>query len=139
MCWPMYAAMPAVLKAAMENAYRSAGWDLTRSVNPHGAIFPNFVDVALEVEKYINRSEYSDENKSNYKGSLLTRLESLTNGLNGLIFSADDISDRDLFDKNVIIDLSRVGSGETKALINLVALDVSVFAVEKAIKEVARE
>lgn len=24
-CWPMYAAMPAVLKAAMENAYRSAG------------------------------------------------------------------------------------------------------------------
>ena len=116
-CWPMYAAMPAVLKAAMENAYRSAGWNLVKSENKHGNIFPSFVDVAIEVEKYINKSEYSDENKSNYKGSLLTRLESLTNGINSMIFSADDIDDSDLFDENVIVDLSRVGSTETKALI----------------------
>lgn len=116
-CWPMYAAMPAVLKAAMENAYRSAGWNLTKSENPHGEVFPSFVDVALEVEKYINQSEYSEENKSNYKGSLLTRLESLTNGINSMIFSADDIEDEALFDENVIIDLSRVGSTETKALL----------------------
>ena len=116
-CWPMYAAMPAVLKAAMENAYRAAGWNLIKSENKHGDIFPGFIDVAIEVEKYINRSEYSDENKSNYKGSLLTRLESLTNGINSMIFTADDIDDRELFDKNVIVDLSRVGSGETKSLI----------------------
>lgn len=116
-CWPMYAAMPAVLKAAMENAYRSAGWNLVKSENEHGDIFPSFIDVALEVEKYINKSEYSDENKSNYKGSLLTRLESLTNGINSMIFSANDIEDVELFDENVIIDLSRVGSTETKALI----------------------
>lgn len=116
-CWPMYAAMPAVLKAAIENAYRSAGWNLVKSENKHGNVFPSFVDVAIEVEKYINKSEYSDENKSNYKGSLLTRLESLTNGINSMIFSADDIDDSDLFDENVIVDLSRVGSTETKALI----------------------
>lgn len=116
-CWPMYAAMPAVLKAAMENAYRNAGWNLVKSENPHGEVFPSFVDVALEVERYINKSEYSEENKSNYKGSLLTRLESLTNGINSLIFSANDIEDRELFDENVIVDLSRVGSTETKALI----------------------
>ena len=116
-CWPMYAAMPAVLKAAMENAYRSAGWNLVKSENKHGEIFPSFVDVTLEVEKYINKSEYSDENKSNYKGSLLTRLESLTNGINSMIFSANDIEDQELFDENVIVDLSRVGSTETKALI----------------------
>lgn len=116
-CWPMYAAMPAVLKAAMENAYRSAGWNLVKSENKHGNVFPSFVDVAIEVEKYINKSEYSDENKSNYKGSLLTRLESLTNGINSMIFSADDIDDSELFDENVIVDLSRVGSTETKALI----------------------
>lgn len=34
-----------------------------------------------------------------------------------MIFTADDIDDRELFDKNVIVDLSRVGSGETKSLI----------------------
>lgn len=116
-CWPMYAAMPAVLKAAIENAYRNAGWNLIRSENKYGDIFPNFIDVALEVEKYINKSEYSEENKSNYKGSLLTRLESLTNGINGMIFTANDIDDKDLFEENVVIDLSRVGSSETKALI----------------------
>lgn len=116
-CWPMYAAMPAVLKAAIENAYKNAGWNLIKSENPYGKIFPSFIDVAVEVERYINRSEYSDENKSNYKGSLLTRLESLTNGINRLIFSADEIVDKDLFDENVIVDLSRIGSVETKALI----------------------
>lgn len=134
-CWPMYAAMPAVLKAAMENAYRSSGWNLTKSENPHGDIFPNFMDVALEVEKYINQSEYSEENKSNYKGSLLTRLESLTNGINGMIFSSDDIDDEDLFDENVIVDLSRIGSTETKALImGILVLKLQEYRIASSTK-----
>ena len=117
-CWPMYAAMPAVLKAALENAYVATGWDLKRSINKVGVeIFPTFATVAQEVKKYIDNSEYSDENKGNYKGALVTRLESMTNGINGMIFCSDDLSDEELFDKNVIVDLSRVGSTETKALI----------------------
>lgn len=32
-CWPMYAAMPAILKDAVERCYRNTGWDLRRSVN----------------------------------------------------------------------------------------------------------
>lgn len=117
-CWPMYAAMPAVLKAALENAYITTGWDLKKSINKVGVnVYPTFATVAQEVKKYIDNSEYSDENKGNYKGALVTRLESMTNGINGMIFSADDLSDEELFDKNVIVDLSRVGSMETKALI----------------------
>ena len=65
----------------------------------------------------------------------MTRLESLTNGLNGLIFSADDISDRDLFDKNVIIDLSRVGSSETKALImGILILKLQEYRVSQQVE-----
>lgn len=117
-CWPMYAAMPAVLKAALEQSYISTGWDLEKSENRTGVkIYPTFTTVAREVKKYIEHSEYSDENKGNYKGALLTRLESLTNGINGMIFTADDLEDEDLFDRNVIVDLSRIGSQETKALI----------------------
>lgn len=117
-CWPMYAAMPAILKSALEKAYISAGWNLEKSVNVTGTdLFPSFASVAAEVRKYLDSSEYSDENKGNYKGALLTRLESMTNGVNGMIFTANDLSDEDLYDKNVIIDLSRVGSTETKALI----------------------
>ena len=41
----------------------------------------------------------------------------MTNGLNGQIFSANEIDSKTLFDTNVIVDLSRIGSQETKSLI----------------------
>lgn len=117
-CWPMYAAMPAVLKDAVEKSYEDAGWDLTNSTNAYGEnLYPEFSDVARNIKSIIDSSEYDAENKGAYKGSLLTRLKSLTNGLNGLIFNRDEISNEELFDKNVIVDLSRVGSAETKSLI----------------------
>ncbi|WP_180383215.1 ATP-binding protein [Campylobacter sp. P091] len=117
-CWPMYAAMPAVLKDAVEKSYEDAGWDLTNNTNAYGEnLYPEFSDVARNIKSIIDSSEYNAENKGAYKGSLLTRLKSLTNGLNGLIFNRDEISSEELFDKNVIVDLSRVGSTETKSLI----------------------
>ena len=119
-CWPMYAAMPAVLKKAMLKAYENCGWDLYRSSNKHSEaydIFPSFSDLLVELELAINASAYSEEVKGNYVGSLVTRVESLTNGINGEIFSAKELSDQVLFDEDAIIDLSRVGSQETKALI----------------------
>ena len=117
-CWPMYAAMPAVLKNAIEKSYLDCGWDLMRSTNKYGeAIYPTFADVAQNIKVIIESSEYDTENKGAYKGSLLTRLESLTNGINGTIFTVDEIEPEKLFDENVIVDLSRVGSSETKSLI----------------------
>jgi hypothetical protein len=114
----MYAAMPAVLKDAIESSYENTGWDLRTSKNRYQQkIYPTFADVVESVRKIIDSSEYSDENKGNYKGSLITRLKSLTNGINGLIFTNDELCNKELFDENVIIDLSRVGSMETKALI----------------------
>lgn len=117
-CWPMYAAMPAVLKNAIEKSYEDCGWNLTNSVNPYGEdLYPNFSDVARNIRTIIDNSEYDTDNKGAYKGSLLTRLQSLTNGINGEIFSDDEIPENTLFDQNVIIDLSRVGSIETKSLL----------------------
>lgn len=119
-CWPMYSAMPAVLKKAMLDAYEICGWDLRLSVNRLSQgedVYPSFLDLFLSLEKVITESAYSEEVKSNYSGALLTRVESLTNGLNGEIFSVNELSDMVLFDENCIIDLSRVGSQETKSLI----------------------
>ena len=116
-CWPMYAAMPAVLKRAIEKSYEDCGWDLTLSVNRYGnELYPCFADVTRNVRNIIDSSEYDAENKGAYKGSLITRLSSLSTGLNGMMFTNDAIPDEDLFDKSVIVDLSRVGSSETKAL-----------------------
>ena len=120
-CWPMYAAMPAVLKKSVANAYKSCGWDLVKSESVF-EVYPTFKDVIRELNAYINSSEYSADSKGDYKGALGTRLESLTNGIVGQIFTSDLLptqqeSDGLLFNQNVIVDLSRVGSMETKALI----------------------
>lgn len=117
-CWPMYAAMPAILKDAIERAYSSAGWDLATSRNKYdNHLFPTFKDVLTQIRNVLNESDYSDDNKGDYTGSLVTRIKSLTNGINGLLFVTDDVGEEQLFDEKTIIDLSRVGSTETKSLI----------------------
>lgn len=117
-CWPMYAAMPAVLKEAVEKSYEDCGWNLTDSTNIYGKdLYPTFADVTRNIRTIIDSSEYDAENKGAYKGSLITRLKSLTNGINGQIFTTEGTLEKDLFDENVIVDLSRVGSTETKSLI----------------------
>lgn len=117
-CWPMYAAMPAVLKDAVARSYEDCGWDLAASDNPYGAdLFPCFADVAHNVREILDSSEYDAENKGAYKGSLLTRLNSLTNGLNGMMLSSNEVDASVLFDANTVIDLSRIGSAETKSLL----------------------
>ena len=117
-CWPMYAAMPAVLKEAILNSYEDCGWDLYKSRNKYSDnLFPTFADLLNELILVINNSAYSEEVKSNYQGSLVTRVKSLTNGVSQHIFSENELGDQALFDENVIIDLSRIGSQETKSLI----------------------
>ena len=133
-CWPMYAAMPAVLKNAIEKAYEDCGWDLISSTNSYGDnYYPTFSDVARNIRQIIDTSEYNTENKGAYKGSLLTRLQSLSNGINGLVFTTDEISSEELFDSNVIIDLSRVGSSETKSLLmGMLVLKLQEYRLSKA-------
>lgn len=132
-CWPMYAAMPAILKDSVERAYIKSGWNLEKSVNAYDRnIFPAFADVVKQIREVLDESDYSDDNKGDYTGSLVTRLRSLTNGINGLIFTSDDIADEELFDQNVIVDLSRVGSSETKSLImGLLVLKLQEYRMEQ--------
>ena len=117
-CWPMYAAMPAILKEAVEKIYINAGWDLDNSVNINSANqFPTFSDLLKVLPEVIEKTDYADELVSNYKGSLVTRVKSLTNGICGRIFKGEELDSEILFDQNTIIDISRVGSMETKSLL----------------------
>lgn len=116
--WPMYAAMPAILKDALEQVYVSCGWDLLTSTCSHAVpVFPTFADLLDILPKVIQDASYSQEVTSNYIGSLVTRVKSMTNGICGQIFCSEEIDNHKLFDENTIIDISRIGSGETKALI----------------------
>jgi hypothetical protein len=131
----MYAAMPAVLKSAVEQSYKECGWDLITSTNRYDeSLYPDFADVAENIKSIIDSSEFDKDNKGAYKGALLTRLQSLTTGINGMIFSADELSNNELFEQNVIIDLSRVGSSETKSLImGMLVLKLQEFRMTEGI------
>ena len=115
-CWPMYAAMPAVLKDAVEKSYEKVGWNL-RISRCEPMVFPTFFDLMEVLPQVMKSSLYSEDTKSDYSGALITRVQSLTNGINGQIFcSSREQTNEELFKENVIIDLSRVGSSETKSL-----------------------
>ncbi len=119
-CWPMYTTMPALLRECVEKAYIKRGWDLTNSINVFGTPnnFPDFSDMLELMPKIIEKSQYVGETKGNFMGSMITRLKTLSSGTYGMIFSGKgDLSDRELFDENVIIDLSHMGGSETKSLI----------------------
>jgi len=116
--WTMYDAMPAMLKKAILKSYTDAGWSLNTSENVIDKdLYPTVRDLIANLKIVINESGYSAEVKGNYEGALVTRVESLTNGLNGQMFSGNQLSDPELFDQNVIVDLSRIGSAETKSLL----------------------
>lgn len=135
-CWEMYAAMPAILKDAVEQIYIEKGWDLLNSVYTGAGepVYPTFGDLVKALPNVINNSGYSSDTKGDYTGALVTRVTSLTNGISGQIFCDNyDISDDVLFDENTIVDLSRVGSSETKSLImGILVLKLSEYRMANA-------
>ena len=117
-CWPMYDAMPAFFKDAILKSYESVGWDLSSSTYDGDNIeYPDFDILVEQLEYLIDSSDYASDIKSNYRGALITRVKSLTIGLNKFIFTNEQTSYELLFDQNCILDISRIKSSETKALI----------------------
>lgn len=117
-CWPMYDAMPAFFKDAILKSYEAVGWDLGSSTFDGDEVeYPDFEVLTEQLDELIGNSDYASDIKSNYRGALLTRVKSLTVGLNKCIFTTEQTPYEQLFDHNCILDISRVKSGETKALI----------------------
>ena len=117
-CWPMYDAMPAFFKDAILKSYEKIGWDLSSSTYEGEEVeYPDFEILAEELERLIDDTDYSAEVKGNYTGALVTRVKSLTVGLNKFIFTTHQTPYEKLFDENCILDISRVKSSETKALL----------------------
>lgn len=117
-CWPMYAAMPAVLKHSIITAYEKCGWNV--DVSEHflsTPVYPKIEDVVVCLKDYLDSSDYSAETKGDYKGALQVRLQDLCDGMFGKMLNSESIPDAQLFNQNSIIDLSRIGSTETKSLI----------------------
>lgn len=89
----LYAAMPNILEQCLTAAYIKKGWKLAISKNafegklPDELLYPTFSNLCQEVEHYLDSSDFADELRSNYKGALLTRLQSFTGGVKGLLLN----------------------------------------------------
>lgn len=117
-CWPMYDAMPAILRESIERIYVESGWSLEHSICfDKTSTFPTITDLVEALPNVIEQSGYSSEVKGNYAGALVTRVNSLALGQLGKILVSDEVSSEKLFDENCIIDLSMVGSSESKSLL----------------------
>lgn len=132
-CWPMYDAMPAFFKDAILRSYEAVGWDLGSSTfEGKKPEYPDFEVLAEQLDNLISGSDYASDIKSNYRGALLTRVKSLTVGLNKYIFTSEQTPYQVLFDKNCVLDISRVKSGETKALImGLIVYALNEYRVDQ--------
>jgi DNA helicase HerA-like ATPase len=114
----MYDAMPAFFKDAILRSYEEVGWDLGSSTfDGDEPEYPDFDVLVEQLNRLIEESDYASDIKSNYRGALVTRVKSLAVGLNKFIFTSEQTPYEVLFDQNCILDISRVKSTETKALI----------------------
>jgi len=132
-CWPMYDAMPAFFKDAILKSYEEIGWDLGSSTFDGDEIeYPDFDVLVEQLNMLIEGSDYASDIKSNYRGALITRVKSLTVGLNNFIFTSEQTPYEKLFDENCILDISRVKSTETKALImGLIVYILNEYRVDR--------
>ena len=78
--------------------------------------------------------DLSNNTKGDYIGALVTRVNSMTNGIYGQIFCDEfEVDNKTLFDESSIIDLSRIGSSETKSLImGILVLKLTEYRIANA-------
>ena len=87
------AAMPNIVEQCLYNVYLKAGWNIVTNRNvyedilPETYLYPTFQDFTNEVAAYLDKSEFGEEVMGNYKGALLSRLRSFTNGSKGALLN----------------------------------------------------
>ena len=85
--------MPNIVEQCLYNVYLKAGWNIVTNRNVYQDIlsetylYPTFQDFTNEVAAYLDKSEFGEEVLGNYKGALLSRLRSFTNGSKGALLN----------------------------------------------------
>ncbi|WP_018933248.1 ATP-binding protein [Gracilibacillus lacisalsi] len=121
----MYASMPNILEQCLYNIYLKKGWSLHHSTNIYGKtheeakeFFPTIKDLYEEVDEYLSKSGYAEEQKSNIRAALLTRLKSLMVGSKGLMLNTTECTDfSELLSTSTVLELEEIADDDDKALI----------------------
>lgn len=120
----MYASMPNILEQCLYSIYQKVGWDLNTSTNVFATNevtnehFPTLILLFDEIDEYLNNSGYAEEQKSNIRAALLTRIKSLMTGSKGKLLNTNETIDfSELLQSKAIIELEEIADEDDKALI----------------------
>lgn len=124
--FPMEASMPMMVEAAILAAYEDKGWDLdTNEFLPGGDPFdpatrawPTLSQMINQLDRLIPSYGLGKEFEEKYRGSLVSRLRSLTDGTLGQVLDAPQSIDfQALLKRRAVIELEALQGGEEKALL----------------------
>lgn len=120
----MYASMPNILEQCLYSIYQKVGWDLNASINVFATEeltyehFPTLTLLYEEIDDYLNNSGYAEEQKSNIRAALLTRIKSLMTGSKGKLLNTKETIDfSELLQSKTVIELEEIADEDDKALI----------------------
>lgn len=118
------AAMPNIVEQCLYNVYLKAGWNIVTNRNvyqnilPETYLYPTFQDFTNEVAAYLDKSEFGEEVLGNYKGALLSRLRSFTNGSKGALLNTSRHPDYGtIMNGRTIMELEGLADDADKCLV----------------------
>ena len=120
----LYAAMPNILEQCLVLVYQHCGWDFIQNENryaselPESMLYPTFSDLCHEVDRYIEKAKFGEELKGNYRGALLSRLQSFTSGPKGMLLNtAKHLPCDELSKGKVVISLDSLADDADKSIV----------------------
>lgn len=138
--FPMEASMPYLVEQAILQAYEAKGWNLADDTflladnpfDPAARAWPTMSDMIRQLDILIPAQGMGKEFEEKYRGSLVSRLTSLTHGVLGDVLDVPQSIDfLTLLDRRVVIELEEIKDGEGKALMMALILG----ALSEAIRE----
>lgn len=124
--FPMEASMPMLVEAAIMAAYENKGWDIDDNeflpggdpFDPMARAWPTMSDMIGQLDRIIPTYGLGKEFEEKYRGSLVSRLRSLTDGTLGQVLDVpQSLSFDALLGRRAVIELEELQGGEEKALL----------------------
>ncbi len=120
----LYAAMPNILEQCLVLVYQHCGWDFIQNENryafelPESMLYPTFSDLCREVDTYLDNAKFGEELKGNYRGALLSRLQSFTSGPKGMLLNTSKhLPCEELSKGKVVISLDSLADDADKSIV----------------------
>lgn len=120
----LYAAMPNILEQCLVLVYQHCGWDFIQNENryaaelPESMLYPTFNDLCHEVDTYLDNAKFGEELKGNYRGALLSRLQSFTSGPKGMLLNTTKYLPCDeLSNGKTVISLDSLADDADKSIV----------------------